>query len=730
MNKRRIQSFVLLFFLLLAAACGDPAAKKQKYFTRGQELFEQGDYVNAALEVKNAIQVDPKFAAAYALLGECELKQGEPRRAYGAFAKAVELDGALYDARISLGELLLLGRDPLKALEQAEAVLAARPDNQAALALKAGCLAETGQREAAEKILAALTAADTDQLEAWLRLARLRHGEKDLTGARALLERALEKQPDRRRVRLLLVNLLEEMNDVAAAEAELATVLEGVAAGDRERLILSRFYARHGRLEDAEQVLVRVRDANPDAADVRLILARFHAANGRAERFVAELEGARKALPKDFAICREWVGYLLSQQKVDEALVDLQAYREAVTEGPDNISARVLTAEITLRRGDAEAALVLADGVLKDNPGDLGAQLVRGEVLLAQKDLEGAVAAFRAVIDENPDRITLYLRLAQAHLANEEPNLAVNVLEDAVRRQPGAVNAVLALADVLRRQGNDSRVLSVLETGLQAEPDALPLLERVAVEYARRGRTDDGLRLARQRLEAHPDAPLLRVLEARMLLAADHRAEARLALDAALAADPGNQPATLLLARLEQIENRLPQALEKYLELHRKRPDDAGIAMVVAALHEKNGDYDLAGAIYRDLFKHYPDSPVTANNLAYYLAEHDPTPGNLATAQRIVTPLVQRFPNQVQVVDTAAWVYYRQGNHARAYELIRGIAAKLPDVPLALYHAGVISQAAGDDVGAKDYLLRALAAAGEGEFAERQETERLLEKVR
>jgi Tfp pilus assembly protein PilF len=58
MNKRRILTFVLLSFLLLAAACGDPAAKKQKYFSRGQELFTQGDYVNAALELKNAIQVE------------------------------------------------------------------------------------------------------------------------------------------------------------------------------------------------------------------------------------------------------------------------------------------------------------------------------------------------------------------------------------------------------------------------------------------------------------------------------------------------------------------------------------------------------------------------------------------------------------------------------------------------------------------------------------------------
>ena len=43
----------------------------------GQGLFDKGDLVKARLEVKNALQIDPKYAEGYELLGQIELKDGQ-----------------------------------------------------------------------------------------------------------------------------------------------------------------------------------------------------------------------------------------------------------------------------------------------------------------------------------------------------------------------------------------------------------------------------------------------------------------------------------------------------------------------------------------------------------------------------------------------------------------------------------------------------------------------------
>ncbi|MCP4671255.1 MAG: hypothetical protein GY857_08105, partial [Desulfobacula sp.] len=60
---RRILFFVLILTLfVLVQGCSSPEDKKQAFLDKGNQLFEQKDFVKAKLEYKNAIQIDPKFA--------------------------------------------------------------------------------------------------------------------------------------------------------------------------------------------------------------------------------------------------------------------------------------------------------------------------------------------------------------------------------------------------------------------------------------------------------------------------------------------------------------------------------------------------------------------------------------------------------------------------------------------------------------------------------------------
>jgi len=62
----KIVAILLIFFVLFATAgCGGPEKKKARFFEKGKALYEQGDYVKARLELKNAIQIDLNFAEAY-----------------------------------------------------------------------------------------------------------------------------------------------------------------------------------------------------------------------------------------------------------------------------------------------------------------------------------------------------------------------------------------------------------------------------------------------------------------------------------------------------------------------------------------------------------------------------------------------------------------------------------------------------------------------------------------
>ena len=103
---------IFLAFALLT--CGTPEEKKMKFFQKGKALYEKGDFVKARLEFKNAIQIDPKFADGYFMLGMVELKEGNFKQAYGSLSKAVELSPDNMKAQLHLGRLLLGGKHRIR----------------------------------------------------------------------------------------------------------------------------------------------------------------------------------------------------------------------------------------------------------------------------------------------------------------------------------------------------------------------------------------------------------------------------------------------------------------------------------------------------------------------------------------------------------------------------------------------------------------------------------------
>ncbi len=61
---------------ILLVSCGFTAGRA---FDRGTKLYEKGQYAEASIEFRRAIQKDPKFGEAYLKLGLTELRQANPQ---------------------------------------------------------------------------------------------------------------------------------------------------------------------------------------------------------------------------------------------------------------------------------------------------------------------------------------------------------------------------------------------------------------------------------------------------------------------------------------------------------------------------------------------------------------------------------------------------------------------------------------------------------------------------
>jgi tetratricopeptide (TPR) repeat protein len=81
------QSLVLAAVLL--AACAPSGT--QKYLQKGDLYSSQGQYADAAIQYRKALQADPRSGAAYYRLGLVELKQKHFHEAYGALKQAATL---------------------------------------------------------------------------------------------------------------------------------------------------------------------------------------------------------------------------------------------------------------------------------------------------------------------------------------------------------------------------------------------------------------------------------------------------------------------------------------------------------------------------------------------------------------------------------------------------------------------------------------------------------------
>ena len=83
---------VLLLLLILAGCSGDPEKKKATHFKKAMVYMEEKKDKEAVIELRNAIQIDPKYAEARYQLGLLYLKSGEARQAFEELQRAATLD--------------------------------------------------------------------------------------------------------------------------------------------------------------------------------------------------------------------------------------------------------------------------------------------------------------------------------------------------------------------------------------------------------------------------------------------------------------------------------------------------------------------------------------------------------------------------------------------------------------------------------------------------------------
>ena len=492
----------LVVAAIALCGCGNAQVRYRDYLTRGERFLAQGNLPEAGVELRNALQIEPKAAPALYDLGRVVEGQGDLRQAAGLFQSAIDVRPEDIPARVQLGTIYCIAGVPAKALATVAPALARHPDDPDLLTVRAAAERGLGQQDAAmADAQRAVRLAPTNENAVAL-LAMLEKQSGHLDRALTLVSQAVGRSSGSVNLRKLLASLYLASGQFAPAEAQMSAL---VALRPRDlalRLGLANLYVKAGNLTAAHDALEAAVKAFPDDDDAKLALADFVAVSRSDAEGRQILLGFLTAKPDDDTL-RFGLGML--EEHAGSAGEAIAVYQEIVrreSTGGKALAARERIAAIEAFQGQYSLALRTIKEILAVSPTDDNALVVRADIALRQHDPATAIEDLRAVLRDEPNSLPLERLLTRAYTAKGDMGLAEATLHSAMSSHPTDVPTRLDLSALLVKTHRSDEAAALLRaTARQAPSDPRPLIALARVDA---GRAD-----ARGALEAYNDASKL-----------------------------------------------------------------------------------------------------------------------------------------------------------------------------------------------------------------------------
>ncbi|HTB16813.1 MAG TPA: tetratricopeptide repeat protein [Bryobacteraceae bacterium] len=732
--------------LLAISAC----TTKSGYVEKGNLLFEQGKYEDAAINYRKAIQKDPNFGDAYYRLGLTAIKQENSPEAYNALFRASQLLPGNTQVKEKFAAYCFdyYLRDPR------------RPQK----------LYQQIQQAASE-----LVAQDPNSFEGLRLLGSLAHEDRKPQDAIADFRKALLVRPWNPQVTTLLVETLLE--DGRYPEAE-RTALELVA---REKTygpiydVLYTFYSNANRVPESENIaklkvannpkrasyivqlaghytrvqkpaearaaLQTLLDNPTDFPDAQLRVGDFYLAERDYPQAIRYYEAAGRANPKDQAgLEKRSLVALLANAKYDDAsrMVD-----QILQANPKDEIALRMRADLLINtrkpENGAAAAQILQNLVnLHPNESDPALRLNLGRAYLLKGDLGPARTEFEEALRQRRDFAAAQYELSRLYAAERKPADALQAANAAVALRPTDRHARLLQAWSLASTGDAARARAILLQLIKESPkdtqarlqlgilslklgnfrEAIDILQELrqdgdpsavsslAAAYVGLRQFDKAQETLSDALKQSPGSAVIQEELAETTALAGNYALAEVQFKKLIEQDPKSAQLRLRLGEVDQAKGDQKSAILYYKQAHDLAPNEATPALILADALVQAGRIDEAKALYLQIVRAHPDNLPALNNAAYFLCDH----GDLNEAQKLAERALAKAPGQPGFSDTLGYVYLKKGERDTAIRTFSDLVRRYPTFSIFHYHLGLALYQKGDHTAAKKELQRALAS--------------------
>jgi len=479
-------------------SCGGAEERKLKYLEKSKVYLEEKNYDKARIELKNALQIDNKYAEAYYLMGRLEERDKAFIKAIANYKKSLELDPSHIDSQIKLATIYVIaGTDDY--ISQAKKILddvnELDPNNSEAAFVNSTILYKSGGVDQAIKKMVSIIKDDNHLVGGIVMLSNIYISKSRDGEAIELLQKGVYDNPKDVYLLTSLARIQAKNGDLISAENNIKKAIEIDSDTFSLKVGLSAFYARTNQLDKAQSILREGIEQAPNDASRYLVLSQLLVSKVSVESAEKELLTAIKNKPNLFDLKFALIKLYRRIGKRKEAKAILRNIVEEERFDVNGVKARNQLAEMFLEEGDIVQAKINIDEVLAEYPHENESIFMSSKIALSKNDAITAINGFRTVVKNNPKLADASLLLAQAYEMNNEASLAETELKRAIETNPVDDKVHINYARYLASKGRTSEATSVVDRALTYFKDSYGLLDIKLKISASQGSESDVLRL-------------------------------------------------------------------------------------------------------------------------------------------------------------------------------------------------------------------------------------------
>jgi tetratricopeptide (TPR) repeat protein len=789
--RRHFSTLFLLIVPVLAAlligACTSPEKAKTRHVAHGQQLLKDKKFQEAALEFRNALQIDDRLADAHWGLANAYEGLQRYQEAFEEMKQAAELDPNNLDVRIKLGNYYVVaGRQSSAAISEAERlakeILQKDPNNIEGHILMGSVLFGQDHKAEAFKELNQAVELNPQRVESYLAVARFYALTNDMATADESYKRAIAINNSSALAHYEFGKYLVQTNRGDAAENEFQIAVQVEPTNRDARYVLASFYLVNKRFGKAEDAYTALADLDRDRPEGRSVLGDFYGSIGRLDEAIAIYKEVIAKSPDylqghyrltelllnhgDLANASNEIEGVLQKDPTDREALTLRArvemqsgdtikigaamadLKEVLKQEPNSRSGLFFMAQANFRSGQIDQARVFAGDLERNYPEYLPGKLMLVQINLASGDAKSALQSASRLLDRiaktSPDREVTPQMLTElrANTLLAHGSAALQMRDTKAARQdfmmahetaPASAEIYVNLATVALAENKTDEAVGFYNNALAIDNANFNSLRGLIGIYGARNQAAQAHARVDQSIAAQPNNASLHFLKGEVYGFERNAGAAEAEFRRALEIDPNYLAAYSALGALFVNTNQQERAIAEYTKIVERRPDNAPAYTLIGMLEMNRQNIDAAIDNYRKALAKDENAVFAANNLAWLYAEYGK--GNMDEAVKLAQGAVQTNPGVPSFSDTLGWVYYKKGLYGAAAEQLRKAISvdeaaarrvNASPTPTYYFHLGVALAANGDKAGARKEIETALRLSEKANFPEANEARKTL----